>query len=115
MKKMGTRCLRAFYFAMLSVLLVGRADAAGPLTAEIRPLALRPRTGAPETLDVTLHWTGSGLLEGALELTFPSGDEGTPQYRSHDLALTGGAQNFRLLVPATSQDGGLHVRCWRGL
>ena len=82
------------------------AQAAGPLTAEIRPLALRPRTGAPETLEVTLNWTGSGLLEGALELTFPSGDEGSPQYRSHDLALTGGAQNFRLLVPATSQDGG---------
>ncbi len=82
------------------------AQAAGPLTAEIKPLALRPRTGAPETLEVTLHWTGIGLLEGALELTYPSGDESTPQYRSHDLALTGGAQNFRLLVPATSQDGG---------
>ena len=103
----GTRalpgaCLAFAFFLLLAVL----ADAGSPLTAEIKPLALRPRTGAPEAIDITLHWTGSGLLEGALELTFPSGDEGTPQYRSHDLALTGGAQKFRLLVPATSQDGG---------
>lgn len=81
------------------------AQAAEPLTAEIKPLALRPRTGAPETTDVTLHWSGSGLLEGALELTFSPSDKSAPQYRSHDLVLTGAAQTFRLLVPANLQDG----------
>ena len=51
-----------------------------------------------------LTWSGNSLLEGALELTFPSGDESAPKRRSGDLALTNGTKSFRLLVPASSQN-----------
>ena len=69
--------------------------AAGPLTAEIKPVALRARAFAPEALDVKLTWSGSGLLEGALEFSFPGADENAPRFRSHDLALTSGAKEFQ--------------------
>lgn len=81
------------------LLLLASARAAGPLTAEIKPVALRPRAFAPEALDVKLTWTGTGLLEGALELSFPSVDENAPRFRSHDLAMTGGVKDFRIMIP----------------
>ena len=96
-----TRALPGILFVALIAIC---AHAATPLTAEIKPLALRPRTLAPETLDVKLNYAGSALLEGALELIFIGEGDGSPRYRSHDLALTGGAQSFRLLIPA-AQDG----------
>jgi hypothetical protein len=83
------------------------AHAAGPLTADIKPLAPRARTGAPETFEVKLDWAGPGLLEGALELRFPFSDAEASQYRSHDLAVNVGSQSFRLLVPATTRGVGL--------
>ena len=94
---------RAFLGILIALLAI-HAHAAGPLTAEIKPLALRPRTSAPETIDVKFNWSGSGLLEGALELTFMGDGDGRPLWRSHDLALTGGAQSFRLLIPPSYQD-----------
>ena len=97
----GTRALPGIFLAAL--LAIACADAAQPLTAEIKPLALRPRTSAPETIDVKFNWSGSGLLEGALELTFIGEGDGRPLWRSHDLALIGGSQSFRLLIPAVDQ------------
>ena len=96
----GTRVFCRVLFALLAI----HAHAAGPLTAEIKPLALRPRTFAPETIDVKFNWSGSGLLEGALELTFIGDADGRAAYRSHDFALTGGAQSFRLLIPPPMYD-----------
>ena len=89
---------------ILCALLAIHTHAAGPLTAEIKPLALRPRAFAPETIDVKFNWSGSGLLEGALELTFIGDADGRAAYRSHDFALTGGAQSFRLLIPPPMYD-----------
>ncbi len=86
-------------------LLLASAKAAGPLTAEIKPLSVQPRMFAPEAIDVTLSWSGSGLLEGTLELSSPDEDEGRPPYRTHDLALAAGQKNFRLLLPAAGTEG----------
>ena len=97
----GTRILLAFLF-LISL----SASAAGPLTAEIKPVALRARAFAPEALDVKLTWSGGGLLEGALEFSFPGADENAPRFRSHDLALTSGAKEFRLMIPSASSGGG---------
>ena len=97
----GTRLL----FALIFLISTG-AHAAGPLTAEIKPVALRARAFAPEALDVKLTWSGSGLLEGALELSFPGADENAPRFLSHDLALTSGAKEFRLMIPSASSGGG---------
>ena len=100
----GTRVLTGILLTLL-LLISQSAHAASPLTAEIKPVALRPRAFAPEALDVKLTWSGSGLLEGALELSFPDGDENAPLFRSHDLAMTGGVKAFRLLIPSSSSSG----------
>ena len=92
---------RAF-LAILIALLAIHAHAAGPLTAEIKPVALRPRAMAPEVFEVKLTWAGGGVLEGALELTFSTGDDRAPRCRTHDLALTPGTHSFRLMTPAPS-------------
>ena len=102
---LGTSALPGILVSLLFLISLS-AHAAGPLTAEIKPVALRARAFAPEALDVKLTWSGSGLLEGALELSFPVADEGAPRFRSHDLALTSGAKEFRLMIPSTSSGGG---------
>ncbi len=91
-------------FALI-LLISLHAHAAGPLTAEIKPLALQPRTSAPEVLDVKLRWSGAGVLEGALEIVSADGDDGAPQFRSPELALTSGAKEFRLLLPPSGTSG----------
>src|SRR5688572_13194912 len=66
--------------------------AAPQLRAEFQSLAVTPRTAAPALVNVKLHWQGTRLLEGVLELTVTSRGEPALHQRSQELVLNQGVQ-----------------------
>ena len=97
----GRQYFGAVWLSLLA-LLIADACVAAPLEAELRPVVMQPRTGAPEWIDVRLTSASTSLLEGTLELT--ALDDGSPAfvYRTQELALTTGTRAFRLLLPISS-------------
>jgi len=89
---------------LVCVWLLAPCSAAEPLSAQLTPLAFRPRLQAPELMDVTLTSRQSGLLEGVLELTFLRTREPLLVQRTHELVLQAGSQSLRLLVPPVTAD-----------
>ncbi len=69
------------------------------LTAEVRPTTPRPRSQAPFTLQITLTYDGTGLLEGALNLAIIEGNETLLRHRIPDRVLTAGSTSFEVLLP----------------
>ena len=91
--------------AALALIFLAVGARAEALRAELSPLTLRPRKNAPAILDLKLHRQGAGLLEGALEITFVAGGEVLFRQSLPDLALTAGAQSFRVVTPPFPQHG----------
>jgi len=91
--------------AVCALLLLAVGARAEALRAEFSPLTLRPRTGAPAIFDLKIIRQGGGLLEGTLEITFSSGREVLFRQSIPDLALTAGAQSFRIVTPPFPQHG----------
>jgi len=77
----------------------GNALATERLQAQLVTTAARGRSHAPLPVEVTFRWSGTGLLEGRLELEFWSGNRLLNRYHSVEIALTGGEQRFGLLLP----------------
>jgi hypothetical protein len=75
------------------------AFAAGQLQVDLTPLGMRARNEAPIPVVVKFDWDGTHILEGRLEMEFHEGNRILGHYRSGDLALTGGEQKFRMLLP----------------
>jgi hypothetical protein len=69
------------------------------LTADLLPLGMDTRNGAPIPVDARLDWDGSGILEGRLEMEFYEGNRVLGHYRSDEMALSGGEQKFHMLLP----------------
>ena len=88
--------------ALLLLAVGARAEA---LRAEFSPLTLRPRVNAPAIFDLKLVRQGGGLLEGTLEITFTAGGDVLFRQSLPDLALTAGAQSFRIVTPPFPQHG----------
>ena len=80
-------------------LLATDALAAEKLSADLIPLGLRARTAAPITVEARFKWDSTRILEGRLEMEFLEGNQVLGRYRSGELALTGGEQTFRMLLP----------------
>jgi hypothetical protein len=80
-------------------LAAGRADAADKLQADLIPLGLRARNEAPITVEARFKWDSTHILEGRLEMEFLEGNRVLGRYRSGEMALTGGEQKFRMLLP----------------
>ena len=80
-------------------LVAGRAVAAETLQADLIPLGLRARNGSPITVEARFKWDSTRILEGRLDMTFLEGNRVLGRYRSGELALTGGEQKFRMLLP----------------
>ena len=80
-------------------LVAGRADAADKLQADLIPLGLRARNEAPITVEARFKWDSTHILEGRLEMEFLEGNRVLGRYRSGEMALTGGEQRFRMLLP----------------
>jgi len=92
-----------FVFVPLVVvqLLATDAFAADKLSVDLIPLGLRARNQAPIPVEARFKWDSTRILEGRLEMEFHEGNRVLGRYRSGDLALTGGVQRFRMLLPPT--------------
>jgi len=80
-------------------LLVPVALAAEKLEVDLVPLGPRARNQSPISVEARFKWTSTRILEGRLEMEFHEGNRVLGRYRSGDLALTGGEQTFRMLLP----------------
>jgi hypothetical protein len=80
-------------------LLVNGASAADQLQVDLTPLGMRARNEAPIPVEARFEWDSTRILEGRLEMAFHEGNRVLGRYRSGDLALTGGEQKFRMLLP----------------
>lgn len=97
-----SRC-RFSLWVILVCLLTTFANAAEKLEADLIPVVLRARNGAPIPVDARFKWTGTRVLEGKLELEFHDGQAILGRYRTDDLDLTTGEQRFRILLPPLLQ------------
>ena len=70
-----------------------------PLTAEVQPLTMRPRTQAPALLNLKLRSQSRAPLEGTLDLEAWSDDSLVFRQQIPDLTVTYGESNQRLLLP----------------
>jgi hypothetical protein len=73
--------------------------AAEKLQVDLIPQGIRARNEAPVPVEARFKWDSTRILEGRLEMEFHEGNRVLGRYRSGDLALTGGEQRFRLLLP----------------
>ena len=71
----------------------------GKISADLIPLGLRARSAAPITVEARFKWDSTRILEGRLEMEFLEGNQVLGRYRSGEMALTGGEQTFRMLLP----------------
>lgn len=94
----------------LAILLLLAAEVisfAGPVSAaEALPVRLliqlpagRPRSQAPQTLELTLTSHVDSLLEGELELSIFVGRRLIQEYRSHPLVIGADGHRFRIVIP----------------
>lgn len=90
-----------FAFLLLIVFQMpgGSALAAEKLQVDVIPLGLRGRNESPIPVETRFKWNSARILEGQLEMEFHEGNRLLGRYRSGDLALTGGDQRFRMLLP----------------
>ncbi|MDB6152438.1 MAG: hypothetical protein JWL90_891 [Chthoniobacteraceae bacterium] len=82
------------------------AFAAGPITADVKPVAGRARSRAPQSLDITLTVQGASLLEGVLEVEWSTDLVAGYRYRSQELALSAGPRSLRVMLPAILNGAG---------
>jgi hypothetical protein len=77
----------------------GHAVSPSPVSAEVTPLTLRPRTRAPASIELKLHSQSRAPLDGSLLLQVS--DRGTTLYHQQipDLTLTFGETSQRVLLP----------------
>ena len=80
-------------------LVASRAVAADKLSVDLVPLGPRVRNEAPVTVKARFNWDSTRILEGRLEIVFLEGNRVLGRYRSGEMALTGGEQEFRMLLP----------------
>ncbi len=98
--------LRLCVFASSLMLASAAAAQEQPrLRADVRTLIPRPRSGAPVPVEARLNWSGTRLLEGRLEVVVRDGNDVLVRWRSPELALAGGAQAFRFLLPPFRSEG----------
>jgi len=82
---------------------ISRLSAAESLRAEVSSVATPPRAEAPMWLDVKLTSKSSALREGALEFTHYCLGSPSWTYTTQEIALIGGTQSFRFLLPPSQR------------
>ena len=78
----------------------GVAAGAEQLRVDLMPQGPRARTGAVIPIEVKLRWDSTRVIEGRLEMEFHDGNRVLGRYRSGEMALGGGEQQFHMLLPA---------------
>ena len=89
----------AFMLLVFFQMFGGSAFAAEKLQVDLIPLGARARNQSPIPVEARFKWDSARILEGRLEMEFREGNRVLGRYRSGDLALTGGDQSFRMLLP----------------
>lgn len=94
--------LRTILCSVLVLAVAGSSTSAQTklLTGEFRGISATVRSGAPVSLECTLTYHGTGLLEGALVLRVHDGQQQLAQMTIEDIVLTTGEQSFRVMLPA---------------
>jgi len=87
----------------LGIFAISRLPAAESLRAEVSSVATPPRAEAPMWLDVKLTSKSSALREGALEFTHYCLGSPSWTYTTQEIALIGGTQSFRFLLPPSQR------------
>ncbi len=99
--------------ALAACLCLGFADLSiateSPFSAQVQPLALRPRTAAPAFIDVQLRSRRQAITEGTLELQVMSGNEPLFRQQTSALALAPGSTSRRLLLPFVPANSGVGI------
>jgi hypothetical protein len=90
---------RILFALALWLLAIGSAMAADELQVDLVPETLNVRNHAPIPVKVHMTWNGTRILEGHLEMEFHEGNRVLGRYRSDELALTDGEQEFQMLLP----------------
>lgn len=110
MDRMFTRSRLVFRLLLLvtfcgcSAVWIAPSQAADPLLrAEVKPLALQPRTSAPAFIDVTLRSRHPSIVEGILEIRIQSESQVLLRQQTRELALHPGAVTQRLLLPPVNK------------
>jgi hypothetical protein len=91
------KCLFLFLVAFGFLSATQAADS--PVSADVQPITLRPRSHAPAFIEIKLHSQGRGLLEGALKLEAFGASRELYQQEIPDLVLLPGDSTQRLLLP----------------
>ena len=93
--------------AVLCGLAVPASGGPSPVSADVRPLTMRPRNEAPWFVDVELRSKSHALLEGTLEIDGWSGRKLIFRQQTPDLELAPGVTRQRLLLPASPDMEGI--------
>jgi hypothetical protein len=105
----------AFWDLALTLMLAATTCSAVELLhAEINTVATLSRVSGPMWIEVKLTSKSTRLREGALEFTQHVSEQQQWTYTTQDLALVGGTQTYRFLLPPSqtheAEDRSLHVR-----
>jgi len=73
--------------------------AAETLNVDLKITTLRARSQSPIPVAARFEWDSKRILEGQLQVELHEGNRILGRYRSGDLALTSGDQQFRMLFP----------------
>ena len=97
----NTGITRKFRLLLLCLLcfVVPSVIGATKLQVDLTQPGLRARSEAPIPVDVRFQWDGTAILEGRLDVELHDGNRILGHYRSGDVALTTGEQNFHMLLP----------------
>ncbi len=93
------RLLRMFRWLVIMLALGSEAVAAVSVSAEVTPIALRTRSGAPSIVSVKLRVTGAPLVQGRLELALSRLDGDGAIVRSHEIAVPASGLELRMILP----------------
>lgn len=106
--EMGRRVMRRglvalrFLAALVLFVLASLAHvhaAPAPISAEVTPMTLRPRTTGPAYLDIKLHCQSRSPLQGTLEIQGWSSTDLVCIQQISDLVLFAGTSNQRVMLP----------------
>jgi hypothetical protein len=97
--KIAVALLLAFEF------LEANSFAEEKLQVNLLPLGARARSEAPIPVEVKFVWDSTRILEGRLEMELFEGNLILGRYRGGEMALTGGQQRFRVMLPPVMAPG----------
>ena len=101
---------QVFHFLVALLLLLpavgwgANSPKTGPLKLALTSIVPRPRSQAPQTIELSLHSDLREVLQGRLEIQWYYGKDLVHNYVSPELAVMAGTQRLRLVLPVFRVD-----------